>query len=517
MPTVDRISTLIEELNEVKRQLRALQSTQRNIDWVALRDSITVVPSAVAGIGFLYIEDDTVKIKFGSGTVQTFGGGAASFLGMSDTPSSYSGQGGKYVRVNSGGTALEFAVAIDTFIGMTDTPSSYSGQEAKLVRVNGAGTALDFLTPPLGDLVGTHGTQTIYTKWIADDSKFVNADNTTKGGRFDFSGIDTATTRTYTFPNASGTILLSGSVAFLGTAQIFTAAQSFGSGINFGTASGAGGTIDSTSHSTKGNIIIQPSGGSVGIRRTSAPSYTLHIGGSGVNPADLAIESNAGRKFLARAGDSSPFTIFGTESNHSFSIITNNAERMRFTSTGLAAFYGTGSAFTPVANLSVQAGTSADYAAIGGALFVSTSVVGNVGAGEDNLITFSVPANTLANNGESIWFEASGKTANNGNAKTLRVRFGTSGTSLILSSSLATSTAHRWILRGRIIRTGAATQVGYAELNSSGGGSLTSASVETGLDQTLSNAISLRITGEATNNNDITCESLIVGWHPTNS
>lgn len=33
-----------------------------------------------------------------------------SFLGLSDTPSSYSGQGGKVVKVNSGETALEFGL-----------------------------------------------------------------------------------------------------------------------------------------------------------------------------------------------------------------------------------------------------------------------------------------------------------------------------------------------------------------------------------------------------------------------
>lgn len=36
-------------------------------------------------------------------------GGATTFLGLTDTPSSYSGQNGKYVRVNSGETSLEFA------------------------------------------------------------------------------------------------------------------------------------------------------------------------------------------------------------------------------------------------------------------------------------------------------------------------------------------------------------------------------------------------------------------------
>jgi hypothetical protein len=39
------------------------------------------------------------------------GGGASAFTDLSDTPASYSGQGGKYAKVNSGETAIEFAAS----------------------------------------------------------------------------------------------------------------------------------------------------------------------------------------------------------------------------------------------------------------------------------------------------------------------------------------------------------------------------------------------------------------------
>jgi hypothetical protein len=45
----------------------------------------------------------------------TSGGGAGSFLDLSDTPSSYSGQAGKGVRVNAGATGLEFGLAATKF------------------------------------------------------------------------------------------------------------------------------------------------------------------------------------------------------------------------------------------------------------------------------------------------------------------------------------------------------------------------------------------------------------------
>ena len=69
-----------------------------------------------------------------------------SFLDLSDTPNSYSGQASKIVRVNSGETALEFVDP--TFLSLTDTPSSFSGAGSKLVKVNSGATALEFVAVP---------------------------------------------------------------------------------------------------------------------------------------------------------------------------------------------------------------------------------------------------------------------------------------------------------------------------------------------------------------------------------
>jgi hypothetical protein len=170
----------------------------------------------------------------------------------------------------------------------------------------------------------------------------------------------------------------------------------------------------------------------------------------------------------------------------------------------------------------VKPGTAVDTARVGGTLYVSTTQVGNVGTGEDDLASFSVPANTLAVNNQSIWFEAWGSFAANSNSKTLRVRFGTAGTNLVLDTGNVVSNAsvHHWVIRGRIIRTGAATQKAYASglINPTGlAGGSTPVDVVTGLDQTLSGAVSLRVQGEATSNNDILLETLIVGWDGENS
>lgn len=69
-----------------------------------------------------------------------------SFLDLSDTPNSYSGQATKIVRVNAGETALEFVDP--TFLALTDTPSSFAGAGSKLVKVNSGATALEFVAVP---------------------------------------------------------------------------------------------------------------------------------------------------------------------------------------------------------------------------------------------------------------------------------------------------------------------------------------------------------------------------------
>jgi len=71
------------------------------------------------------------------------------FTDLLDTPSSYAGQAGKYLRVKDTEDGLEFATAIDTFLGLLDTPSSYSGYGKYLVRVKSTEDGLEFVDPKI--------------------------------------------------------------------------------------------------------------------------------------------------------------------------------------------------------------------------------------------------------------------------------------------------------------------------------------------------------------------------------
>lgn len=69
---------------------------------------------------------------------------ASTFLELTDAPSTYSGQGLKVVRVNTGATALEFVTF--KFENLNDAPS-YSGNSLKYLRCNTGETALEFASP----------------------------------------------------------------------------------------------------------------------------------------------------------------------------------------------------------------------------------------------------------------------------------------------------------------------------------------------------------------------------------
>lgn len=79
--------------------------------------------------------------------------------------------------------------------------------------------------------------------------------------------------------------------------------------------------------------------------------------------------------------------------------------------------------------------------------------VGNVGSGEDNLMTYTLPANTLQNDGDWLEVNASFVTASNGNSKTLIFYFGTYNNTFTSPSSGA-----RINVKIVITRTGSATQ-----------------------------------------------------------
>ena len=154
----------------------------------------------------------------------------------------------------------------------------------------------------------------------------------------------------------------------------------------------------------------------------------------------------------------------------------------------------------------VKAGTSSSNAKVGGVLSASTTAVGNVGVGEDDLITYSVPANTLATNLDYIEFDMFFTFAANANTKRVKIKYG--ATTLFDTTALILNGVDGRA-QGIIIRTGATTQKAICTFTTSTA-LLTQLTDYATPGETLSGAVTLKATGEATSNNDVSQEVLIV-------
>jgi hypothetical protein len=141
---------------------------------------------------------------------------------------------------------------------------------------------------------------------------------------------------------------------------------------------------------------------------------------------------------------------------------------------------------------------------------VSTTTVGNVGAGEDTLQTYSLLADVLSANGKMIRITAMGDILSSANTKRLRIKFG--GTTIFDSGAAYNDSTNRtWIAELLVIRTGATAQLAYGKVTfyDDSTDQITAASDVKSAEpstpaETLSGAVTILVTGEATNNDEIT-------------
>ncbi len=173
------------------------------------------------------------------------------------------------------------------------------------------------------------------------------------------------------------------------------------------------------------------------------------------------------------------------------------AEVLRLSNDKTAKFAGT---------VKSTAGTGTAEPVMVGTISVNTTAVGNVGAGTDDLMTYSLPANSLSANGKGVRVKAWGTTANNANAKAITFQFGSTS---VVSSSLAISQVGVWYVEVMVFRTGANAQAYISELINRGVGNNANAT-EGSATETDTSAITIKMTGVGVADNDIVQKGMIV-------
>lgn len=191
--------------------------------------------------------------------------------------------------------------------------------------------------------------------------------------------------------------------------------------------------------------------------------------------------------------------------------VTGNASGTAATVTGAAQAAIT-SVGTLVTGTSVAVGTGSGTATTVGIANLNTTVVGNVGAGEDVLMTYDLPANSLSANKKGVMVSMWGKTANNANAKTLKVYF---GSTMLCGLSLTTAQIGAWRVTYTAIRTGASIQntalliVECPDSVALAAPKMSHFTLD-GVAQVDTAAITIKATGTATADNDVTQEGMLV-------
>jgi hypothetical protein len=192
--------------------------------------------------------------------------------------------------------------------------------------------------------------------------------------------------------------------------------------------------------------------------------------------------------------------VFGNSGSDGIEIVTSSGRGIANRTPVLA------SAFTG------RAGTSSQSFNASGFVYVNTSEVGNIGTGEDDLISQTVAANALSSNGSSLRIVAPVVLAANANNKTIKAYW--AGVSFYSTGALAIN-GDVAVFEFIITRTGATSQNITTRVVC--GDSLmspVSSDFDTG-SATLSSANVFKLTGEATDDNDILNKQLTIEFLPS--
>ena len=130
-------------------------------------------------------------------------------------------------------------------------------------------------------------------------------------------------------------------------------------------------------------------------------------------------------------------------------------------------------------------------------------------------MTYVLPASSLATNGDYVEIEAwgTGAVAGAGETKTVKLYF---GATVLNTLTLVDVSANTWFVKATVVRTAAATQEAISVYNYYEETSGYTNAIRTTPAETLSEAITIKCTGTATNTDDIIQKGMTVKWYPAN-
>lgn len=215
-------------------------------------------------------------------------------------------------------------------------------------------------------------------------------------------------------------------------------------------------------------------------------------------------------------GSTSPLGRFESRSTTNAQFVgsydASNTLGITVNSGGLATFTGSGTSKGLVFTDGVQAGSGTGRAKVGGVLKTIATTSSNTGSGETDLHSYTVPANTLAADGDSIRFTMVFKATTSGNNKIVRVKWGS--TTILTTVTVAGGSSLSFFITGMITRTGATAQVTGTIVGMPAEFAATTFGNEVDGAATLSGSVVLKATGQGGASTEITQVSSVIEFLP---
>lgn len=165
--------------------------------------------------------------------------------------------------------------------------------------------------------------------------------------------------------------------------------------------------------------------------------------------------------------------------------------------------------------LSLRAGlnTGTTVAKVGGTIHEDFTPVSNSSTTETDLMTFSLPANTMGTDNDYLEVVAWGETTAAVSNKTIKMYF---GSTVIFNTTALAFGATAWRLEARIIRGSSTTQVTITSFSGNTALLTTTAQVAAP-GETMSGAITIKCTGQGGASDEVFQEGFIVKWYPASA